>query len=243
VSDGRDVIKKFVTEWGKSVINSSFKEISGLTNHMQLGGTQKKASTQAASSTKGLVTFMKNLSFLWLSLGLMGFGLCFFLAGFFLGLWLDSPSMFTEKDFKVAENMSRQIGHRHVSSHHPRVITTTPSAATRVAVNSAGAGSVTQESGSHTDAPSTAKPQTPKYTIQLGTFVTSSNAYALKKQLEHEHIHTRVVTTQDQNSGPLFNVQTGEFHSFQEAQTYAESLGTDQQFSAVIVPLKAPPKK
>jgi cell division septation protein DedD len=169
--------------------------------------------------------------------------LCFFLGGTFMGIWLERRPSISSQDLHqlkkaykqnrknlqtlVSKNLQKKITNIHSLSHKS-------SASTSPQTNSQ---NTSLPSSQMPDSPQKAENQRANYAIQLGTFISSTNANDLRENLQKKHIRVRVLEQKDPEKGVTFVVRSGNFNTFDEALAFTRSLDAEQQLSAIVVPI------
>ena len=165
--------------------------------------------------------------------GLMLLGVCFFLSGFFLGMWLKSPAPSSPSGSK--RSTAKTTIDKRTGAPVEKASAATPSNAPH-ASPSAKKGSATSAKGpSKGKEGSKSEAHKSRYTIQLGAFVTRANAADLVDNLKDMNIFANISEQRDPSGTPLFCVHSGAFSTYVEAETMARSLCDKDSLSAVVV--------
>lgn len=187
---------------------------------------------------KGLALPVEKSSFLFLALGLMVLGICFFIAGFLFSLWVQKTVPSTERS--VISHTQAGIAAQTAHLVKDRVTAVSSAASHAVSpVSTPLPAEATEKSSSQVSPESEMR-----YAIQLGAFVTRENATDLVDKLKARQIASSIHEEQDASGAPLFCVRTtNEFATYKAAESAAGSLFHQEAISAFVVPIASATKK
>ncbi len=188
------------------------------TRGISLKPASLKKKDDAANNTPFL--FQKK-HFILFVVSLMLLGICFFVAGFFCGLWVS---------YKPAQ-------------HLPAVTTKKPVATKKKQTQKTQPKTAKDSIKKTTKHPTKPKQETTfkgeRYVVHFGSFATYENAEDLKKRLAEQNISAVIKKEQHKGHPKVFRVCSEIGTSYIEAETVAEGLNQQKFLSAVVIPQSA----
>lgn len=152
---------------------------------------------------------------------LMLLGICFFVAGFFCGLWIS---------YKPAHYLPAVTNKKPVTTKKKKTKKTSPQTTK----------DNTKKATKHPAKPKQDKTfKGERYVVHFGSFATYENAEDLKKRLAEQNISAVITKEQHKGHPKVFRVCSEIGTSYIEAETVAEGLNQQKFLSAVVIPQKA----